>query len=677
MKPPTVARFTKAISSDGNECRDLPEYRETREELEVSCTLSIDQSGAERRESFVRAANETVSSFLKSLAMKEEHEEITTTTTTTTTAAGAVSGFPPIVDTAFKGDEEDGKFRIGDIHDTGGYSESQSSSVDSAGLKRSQSTGDMDAQDGNADVFQKPDFGGGDNGGGGGGQKAPVDDDVCSSAATTLQDSVTLQDISDNSESTTTAHLPPLPPPPPPPAAKSPCAPLSPRPQQDAEKEVPPKSPTTTRPKRPGMLSSKSAAAISMIRPKLLRQECIEIHSDDSDNDGPDHAPLVRSYTTAAKPPPSPKKKKEALFKANKKLDELEPIRRKREPEVTFIEPRDQADSSSQQPQQAATTPKSPSASTKKQEESVGGKQSSSSSSRRSSSGSSHKKGRRRSSPDSGSSSRRDSVKYHHTLPGKSSSGKKGKKKRPSLTITIDNTGEKDPSTIITTADGDIISSSPTLHISGVSISRSPGGAQSDATVASAEPSPGLTVTPAAGTAADPANRSSRSSSLVVPPPTPSRGGAAAAGAGCCCKHNNEKGGGSRSMHVSRECSPLCSPRRGPASAGRHEDLVQTGASKFMFPPPPQDAAAFTAALSSALQSEALAGGPLSSVLHVHDSNLSSDDFHEALFLGKSPTKAHHHKKRRRSKKRAKEAVETQQAESNQIVEEPVTPPPK
>lgn len=39
--------------------------------------------------------------------------------------------------------------------------------------------------------------------------------------------------------------------------------------------------------------------------------------------------------------------------------------------------------------------------------------------------------------------------------------------------------------------------------------------------------------------------------------------------------------------------------------------------------------------------------GALSSVLHVEESNLSSDDFHEALFLGKSPKSS----KRKKSKK--------------------------
>jgi hypothetical protein len=47
----------------------------------------------------------------------------------------------------------------------------------------------------------------------------------------------------------------------------------------------------------------------------------------------------------------------------------------------------------------------------------------------------------------------------------------------------------------------------------------------------------------------------------------------------------------------------------------------------------------------------------LSSVLHVHDSYLSSDDFHEAMFLEKSPKSVKRRKKSRKSSKDFKDVV--------------------
>lgn len=52
--------------------------------------------------------------------------------------------------------------------------------------------------------------------------------------------------------------------------------------------------------------------------------------------------------------------------------------------------------------------------------------------------------------------------------------------------------------------------------------------------------------------------------------------------------------------------------------------------------------------------------GALSSVLHVEESNLSSDDFHEALFLGKSPKPV---KKKRSKNERNKGAKERSKSE--------------
>ncbi|ERL83688.1 hypothetical protein D910_06365, partial [Dendroctonus ponderosae] len=47
--------------------------------------------------------------------------------------------------------------------------------------------------------------------------------------------------------------------------------------------------------------------------------------------------------------------------------------------------------------------------------------------------------------------------------------------------------------------------------------------------------------------------------------------------------------------------------------------------------------------------------GALSSVLHVQESNLSSDDFHEALFLLERSPKTRDSKRRKKSKKKEKE----------------------
>ena len=123
----------------------------------------------------------------------------------------------------------------------------------------------------------------------------------------------------------------------------------------------------------------------------------------------------------------------------------------------------------------------------------------------------------------------------------------------------------------------------------------------------------------------------SRSSSLVVPPSTPQSG-----------TRRSSHSPGSRSLHL----SPKHGSREnsGKGKRGSSASPVISGCPEmFTFPPVP-DSAADSAPISSRL----------SSVLHVHDSNLSSDDFHEALFFDRSPKSA---KKRRRSKKTAQPAT--------------------
>lgn len=171
------------------------------------------------------------------------------------------------------------------------------------------------------------------------------------------------------------------------------------------------------------------------------------------------------------------------------------------------------------------------------------------------------------------------------------------------------------------------IPKSPTLFISGVSISRTP------------EPkSPGLSIASN--------GRQSRSSSLSVPVPLST------------CSLNIS----SNSLNGSEPPEPLTpplvqsttpassgnvyrSPSHSPSgrSTGDKENSKSKSASEverekevFRFPKSSTD-------------------GALSSVLHVQESNLSSDDFHEALFLLERSPKTRDSKRRKRSKKKDKD----------------------
>ena len=109
-------------------------------------------------------------------------------------------------------------------------------------------------------------------------------------------------------------------------------------------------------------------------------------------------------------------------------------------------------------------------------------------------------------------------------------------------------------------------------------------------------------------------NNRNRSSSLVVPP---------------VIRRKKSNGGspGSKSLHL----SPL---ERGLHSSKSHVTL-------FTFPEPTGNSTAETSADSG-----------LSSILHVHERYLSSEDFHEALFFERSPKSGQRKRSRKSSQNR-------------------------
>lgn len=166
------------------------------------------------------------------------------------------------------------------------------------------------------------------------------------------------------------------------------------------------------------------------------------------------------------------------------------------------------------------------------------------------------------------------------------------------------------------------IPKSPTLFISGVSISRTP------------EPkSPGIALIN---------GRQSRSSSLSVPVPL----------AACTLSLSNTSLNNSSAAEpftpslvrsttpaTSRSGlhqSPGPSPRKEAASKSKSASEPEREREMFRFPKSSTD-------------------GALSSVLHIQESNLSSDDFHEALFLLERSPKTRDSKRRKKSKKKDKE----------------------
>ncbi|KAG8232845.1 hypothetical protein J437_LFUL012649 [Ladona fulva] len=179
---------------------------------------------------------------------------------------------------------------------------------------------------------------------------------------------------------------------------------------------------------------------------------------------------------------------------------------------------------------------------------------------------------------------------------------------------------------------------SPTLFISGVSISRTPEprspAAAAAAAAAAVASVPGLTgrqsrsssltvptatlspePRPPRSPLSEPGAIRSRSSSLVVP------------GAGTCATAPHSASAGSTPPPaVAVVSSPTTSPSLPASPSARTGDVgvpggnpnIETEREAFGFPRSSTD-------------------GALSSVLHVQEGNLGSDDFHEALFLERSP----------------------------------------
>ncbi|XP_066998592.2 uncharacterized protein [Anabrus simplex] len=228
------------------------------------------------------------------------------------------------------------------------------------------------------------------------------------------------------------------------------------------------------------------------------------------------------------------------------------------------------------------------------------------------------------------------------------------------------------------------IPKSPTLFISGVSISRTP------------EPrSPALVVAAATAAAASVAGRQSRSSSLTVPPPPPlappltstvlTSSSASLNATAATLSSSPEP----QTPLLVKSSTPVNFTSSCTASSGN--SLVITPPPLLPLIPPPSSPVSSTASRSGAPSPVLTPGnsattvpsssgptnqtksksasepereremfrfpksstdGALSSVLHIQESNLSSDDFHEALFLlERSPKGSGSSKRRKKSKK--------------------------
>ncbi|XP_045114482.1 ankyrin repeat and IBR domain-containing protein 1-like isoform X2 [Portunus trituberculatus] len=189
------------------------------------------------------------------------------------------------------------------------------------------------------------------------------------------------------------------------------------------------------------------------------------------------------------------------------------------------------------------------------------------------------------------------------------------------------------------------IPNSPTLYISGVSICRSPEPrspkvhhrevrSPSLTLPLCCTPEPRLRLEGRLDTSPLPIYSRSRSSSLVVPSSSNLSPRVCARASGTSLHLS------SLSLQATRATSPFLT---GELRVSRSASEPEKGRLVFQFPKSPTD-------------------GALSSVLHVEESNLSSDDFHEALFLGKSPKPV---KKKRSKNERNKGAKERSKNEKD------------
>ena len=205
--------------------------------------------------------------------------------------------------------------------------------------------------------------------------------------------------------------------------------------------------------------------------------------------------------------------------------------------------------------------------------------------------------------------------------------------KKPGLTICINQ------ASFVATDDDHVsdmefgeLAKSPTLHISGVSISRSPGASPNNLLSAKTTEASAFFGSETLGRGS---NRN-RSSSLNVPHNTVSLSSVV-----------SPRSPGSKSLHACAISPPALSATvSGSISSYALNQAKRSSltcsprtVSQFMFPPPPPLADDLEAGAGGkeAEKPSTPATATLSSVLHIHDANLSSDDFHEALFLGKSP----------------------------------------
>ena len=227
LKPPRIS--AKSISTDGSEGRDLPEYCEGASSSDPAVAQLISGGGCgdfDRSPSSLR--NETVSTFLKSLVVSGPGNEV--------------------FDAPVKGGEDDGMFKISEIHDT--FSESAADST----LRKSLSMGDMDL----------------DGGGGGGVGDEGTKLKRKSGEKDEEDDEATLRDATDDTSEST-----------------MPINASGPNPSRNgvetkSKSDFPAahSTPSPPPPQRPPLVHAATVATPARLRPRLFRQKSFEIDSD-------------------------------------------------------------------------------------------------------------------------------------------------------------------------------------------------------------------------------------------------------------------------------------------------------------------------------------------------------------------------------------------------------------
>lgn len=176
------------------------------------------------------------------------------------------------------------------------------------------------------------------------------------------------------------------------------------------------------------------------------------------------------------------------------------------------------------------------------------------------------------------------------------------------------------------------IPKSPTLFISGVSISRTP--------------EPNKTPTAMSMSISSQNGRQSRSSSLSVPATVSSTLNISSTSINNLTDNQAIITTSSSTTTTTATSKLQTTPNTSPSRTNNKENGKSKSASE-----PEREREMFRFPKSST-------DGALSSVLHVQESNLSSDDFHEALFLLERSPKIRDSKRRKKSKKKDKECKE-------------------